>query len=415
MQKPLSRVLFAGALVSLVACISVEIKKPPVVTPPAPPVTVEPTPAPAPPTPVPPAPPVATPGPVPIPVPTVVPPTPKPPKPTTCKSIEGVCNTCDDMIEQAVLQHNWNCPRTQGWPGRFIDMPREDGVPVPREPYDASIGRGMCYNRGQEKSRVDRGCNRYAGDSDTLLNKAGDGRLGVICPCDTSVFPPTTPTPAPPRPSPTPPPPPVPVPVPTPDPAPGERFNFPLPRSVDSCTPEYTSIPVRVGIVTLGEGRPCSGDCRKDGYLGRIINVSATPHDVPPRCGHRPEQNKCEQWPGCQYGHDDLSNSSKGPVIVMKNAAWGDRWELVDKRSDNTYNAHHKPKQGETGLTTFKACYPGWDLDNDPRCGTITINVHGDGTFTQVSRTTAEQRQVIRKRSARGKPKTPTKWEPEEE
>lgn len=210
------------------------------------------------------------PSPAPVPSPT---PTPKPP---VCKSVPGVCNTCDDVIAQAIEWNNWNCPRTQGWPDRGLDVVRDDGNPVPREPYNASIGRGACYNRGDAKFRVDRQCNRLAWDSDNVLNPAGDGYLGPICNCST------------PSPSPTPSASPTPGATPKPGPTPGTcptlvRWGGGVHSAMfanhqESKTPDDKPQPVAGGFVHLdstprfgsgNRGLPCNDEhhavCERDG------------------------------------------------------------------------------------------------------------------------------------------------------
>lgn len=101
------------------------------------------------------------------------------------------------MIAQAIEWGNWNCPRTQGWPDRGLDTVREDGTPTPREPYDASKGRGMCYNRGDRPARIDRQCNQWRLDADVMTHPWHDGSLGVICDCSPKPEPSPTPTPGP--------------------------------------------------------------------------------------------------------------------------------------------------------------------------------------------------------------------------
>lgn len=251
-------------------CIPDAPPSPPPTTQPPPPATpgvpASPKPMPTPeasPSPSPTAPPAAP--------PTPVPPTPKPP---VCKSIEGVCRTCDDVIAQSIEWGNWNCPRTQGWPDRGLDTVREDGVPTPREPYDASKGRGMCYNRGDRPARIDRQCNQWQLDADVMTHPWHDGSLGVICDCTPK------PSPTPPDASPAPP---IIDPSGIPGTCPvlvrwgGGVHSAMFANHQESKTPDGKPQPVAGGFVHLdstprfgsGRGLPCNDEhhavCERDG------------------------------------------------------------------------------------------------------------------------------------------------------
>lgn len=368
-------------LLVLVGCIEVVVKPPVPPTPPSPSPVVSAAPTPAPtPTAVPTADPTPTPSIAPTPGP--IPPRPSP-TPPPCASVPGVCNTCNDVILQALIQGNWNVPRSEGWPGRNIDTVREDGATVQREPYDNAKGRGMAYNRGDAKWRVDRQCNRVAWDSDQILNRVGDGYLGPICgPCGGT---------------------PSPKPTPNPD-APGPvTGNHPAPAS-GTCPASFRSESLAwtgVGFLTT---RPCSGDCRKDGYVGYIVNISSTPHSRPPFCGHKPG-NACEQWQvgggGCQ--------DPDGPEFTMSlRGGWQDA--PVDKRSNNNWNAHHKPRFEDLGETTFQAC-PAGVQPGGIGCGWLRMDLREDGvSVIDHGRHGERGRAIPWRRGAR----KPTVWAPEE-
>jgi hypothetical protein len=114
--------------------------------------------------------------------------------------------------------------------------------------------------------------------------------------------------------------------------------------------------------------RPCSGNCKKDGYLGYIINMSATPKDRPPRCWTT-GRLECEQWKGCQ---------DPAGVEFRMSLAGGWQNEECDRRSDNPYNCHHKPRVEDQGVTTFETCKRG-DPPGSPSCSTTTVHVGPNG------------------------------------
>ena len=117
--------------------------------------------------------------------------------------------------------------------------------------------------------------------------------------------------------------------------------------------------------------RTCAPGCVRDGYLGYVVNFSATPKSDASRghCPHRPEQRFCEQLYACQDPRGaDIWISLPGHFTN----------DICDARSDNPYNCHHKPKANETGRTTFKTC-PKDSGPNDPRCRSFVVDVTPDG------------------------------------
>lgn len=140
--------------------------------------------------------------------------------------------------------------------------------------------------------------------------------------------------------------------------------NYPIPPD-GVCPPWFKDSLARVGIQE--HARRSCGQCVKDGYLGVIITASATPKSAAPYCGHASDRRECEQWRPCQDGYTDWTNPNLGPDLLMTLPGhWTDA--RCDKRSDNNYLCHHKPRREEVGVMTFKACPRGARPD-DQRCG----------------------------------------------
>lgn len=81
---------------------------------------------------------------------------------------------------------------------------------------------------------------------------------------------------------------------------------------------------------------------KNPGSLGKRYNFDATPHSVPPYCGHASGRLKCEQVRACI--------DPEGPDFWMFNQAWSGA-EKCDKHSENRYKCHHVPRPSETGPT----------------------------------------------------------------
>ena len=151
--------------------------------------------------------------------------------------------------------------------------------------------------------------------------------------------------------------------------------------------------------VTMLTTRPCSGNCKKDGYLGYIINMSGTPKDRPPRCWTT-GRNECEQWKGCQ---------DPAGIEFRMSLAGGWQNEECDRRSDNPYNCHHKPRVEDVGLTRFETCVKG-SAPGGPTCSITYVDVRPDGASEQ--RAPRIQGLLSTMSSARKPSKRkPTKWE----
>lgn len=322
--------------------------------PPSPEPSPSPTSVPTPsPTPEPPVEPTPTPRPSPVPTPI---PSPKPWKCTEAYEKANDCGCCDGNIQWARRTTNWVCPDNfpGGKNGSFACT--LDGQPAPCPVYDSSYGNGHCYSTGEGKQHISRTCD-HIDRNGNILHHSSSGYLGKVC------QPPVV------QPSPSP------TPNPSPVPSPTVGNNFPPPPQ-GTCNAQYFGKVSRVGINIL-TARDCGEKCKRDGYLGYVMNFSATPKSKPPYCGHQPERLECEQWTPCQEGINDLENASAGPgiFITMPGKFTND---VCDKRSDNTFNCHHKPKANETGLLTVTAC-PRGIFPGDPRCSSRTFDVQAEG------------------------------------
>jgi hypothetical protein len=149
-------------------------------------------------------------------------------------------------------------------------------------------------------------------------------------------------------------------PVPTPTPKPPTPTPTPPP---DGCAFGAESLH-RVGI-SLHNIRPTSGQAIKQGYLGKVYVMNATPKSRPPYCPHQPDRVECEQLTCAQ--------DKRGVTIYMSLPG---RWtnELCDPQSDNPYLCHHKPLKTEMGKTTFTAC-PYGAPPNDARCSSTVVDI----------------------------------------
>jgi hypothetical protein len=111
--------------------------------------------------------------------------------------------------------------------------------------------------------------------------------------------------------------------------------------------------------------RDC-GNCRDRGYLGYVVNYTATPLTTVGCTGGR---NKCEMPRACQ--------DRRGASIWISLAGRFENDEC-DARSDNPFNCHHKPEANQVGLTTFTSCPFGVRPPN-PQCVSKVIDVQPDG------------------------------------
>jgi hypothetical protein len=148
----------------------------------------------------------------------------------------------------------------------------------------------------------------------------------------------------------------------------------PTPTPAPSPTPVPTTPPTgcafgseslhRVG-VSLHNVRPTSGQAIKQGYLGKVYVMNATPKSRPPYCPHQPDRNECEQLLCAQ--------DKRGASIYMTLPG---KWtnERCDAQSDNAWLCHHKPLKSETGKTTFTAC-PFGASPSDARCSSVVVDI----------------------------------------
>jgi hypothetical protein len=118
--------------------------------------------------------------------------------------------------------------------------------------------------------------------------------------------------------------------------------------------------------------RTCAPGCLKDGYLGYVVNWTATPL-VDGRTfvcydGEGNRRARCEQPKSCQ--------DPRGASIYITLPGKFENDEC-DARSDNPYNCHHKPKSDETGVTTFTSC-PHGAPPTDSRCVSKKVDVRPD-------------------------------------
>jgi hypothetical protein len=277
----------------------------------------DPTPTPAP-TPTPKPTPIGTPHPSPVPTPT---PRPTPRPDPWCnrdgsprKGTPADCSTCKEKQDAEVRAGNW------------IRLP-------PTHPFPGITG-DECAVLGPGCKCLDSKCNRVDCATGRILAPADDGWFGNLCiPCRE------------PSPSPTP------VPTPTPSAPPG-----------GGCPPIY-----QVGGSML-QPRTCAPGCQRDGYLGYVVNWTAT-ELISADTGRCPAgRNRCEMPRECQNPHGATTYISLAGKFTN---------DLCDERSDNPFNCHHKPKADETGITIFRSC-PKDAPPTDPRCTEHRVDVRHD-------------------------------------
>jgi hypothetical protein len=168
-----------------------------------------------------------------------------------------------------------------------------------------------------------------------LIARASDPKICIPCPEPT-----TTPTP---------------VPVPTPTPLPG------------ACPPI-----LEVGGSML-QPRTCAPGCVKDGYLGYVVNWTATPLISAASGLCAPGRNRCEMPKQCQDPRGAYTWLYLPGVFGLG---------ICDQRSDNFFNCHHKPKANETGRTYFISCpwgvMPPTPPAFNPLCTIHVVDVRAD-------------------------------------
>lgn len=302
------------------------IKFPPLPTPTPPPTTL------ASPTPTPSPSPSASPTATPSPTPTIPPPPPLPtPTPSPCVPVSGkVCVTSEGDVFPFDRTKCWTCSDWQGYMIRNGYFTAGD----PKEDGDVAGYPGYWLNYDPQGVLVGfiskKDCRDKAGNLRTDFPRQEE-RI-IACP----------------SPSPTPPP------NPTPTPGPGGCPGL-----------------LKVGGMLLS-AVDCGASCRRQGYLGVRVNVTATElcREGDPGCVCDPARNRCEMPRPCQ-------NPRGATVYMTLLGKFTD--DLCDANSDNPFNCHHKPKADEAGVTTFKYC-PAGAPPNDPRCTTKCIDVREVGT-----------------------------------
>ena len=347
---------------SIAKCVPRPVPPPPTTTLPSPPTPPPPTPEPVPTAPPP------TPGPA------VTPPPPHPspagcPGPApgpVCAGTDpagwcGGCYTCRE--DGRWKQHNKACgpecdtrcrPLPDGsLPWRCLDKQDYDirqghrHKAPPGAPY-YSYG---CLSNGQPElpgcagfNCMDRACNRIDCATGRILAPATDGWYAI---CDAGPPQPCSPPPTPQ--------PPTPGPIVTPPP-PG------------ACPPI-----LEVGGSMLAP-RSCAPGCVKDGYLGYVVNWTAT-ELISADTGLCPAGRlRCEMPRACQDVRGAYTWLYLPGVFEMG---------ICDQRSDNYFNCHHKPKANEVGRTFFISCpfgvQPPVPPASDPRCTIHVVDVRPEG------------------------------------
>lgn len=161
--------------------------------------------------------------------------------------------------------------------------------------------------------------------------------------------------------------------VPCPGPTPTPRPSATPPPPVPTPTPTPGGCPdlLKVGGMFLS-AVDCGPQCRKQGYLGVRVNVTATElcREGDPGCVCDPTRNRCEMPRQCQ-------NPAGATTYISLPGKFED--DLCDANSDNPFNCHHKPKADEAGVTEFNYC-PHAAAPDDPRCTAKCIDVREFGT-----------------------------------
>jgi hypothetical protein len=119
--------------------------------------------------------------------------------------------------------------------------------------------------------------------------------------------------------------------------------------------------------------RTCAPGCQRDGYLGYVINWTATELISANTGLCPPGRNRCEMPRACQDPRGAYTWLYLPGVFDMG---------ICDQRSDNFFNCHHKPKAHETGLTYFISCP--WGVEpprppaSNPLCTIHVVDVRPD-------------------------------------
>jgi hypothetical protein len=162
---------------------------------------------------------------------------------------------------------------------------------------------------------------------------------------------------------------PCPSPSPTPPPPPGPT---PTPR------PGGGPALFQMGNSWLAP-RDC-GNCRREGYLGYVVNRTATP-----LCDGRNDDCVCFDEHGSRRNRCEIPKAQQDPrgadIWIRLPGVFGSGpggYDICDARSENPYNCGHKPKVNETGRTEFRSC-PKDSGPGDGRCVTRYVDVNPNG------------------------------------
>lgn len=123
------------------------------------------------------------------------------------------------------------------------------------------------------------------------------------------------------------------------------------------------------------EQRSCAPGCVRDGYVGVLVNMHATPRAAGIHCAlHRPGAVDCEALLPCQ-GCSEFWMRKPG-AVHPDGSPWGNAWHRVDRKSDNCNRAHHKLNHpSQLGATDIRAC-PEGDGPASARCSVpVVVNV----------------------------------------
>jgi hypothetical protein len=121
--------------------------------------------------------------------------------------------------------------------------------------------------------------------------------------------------------------------------------------------------------------RDCGPACIKQGYLGYVVNRTATP-----LCDGRRDDCVCYDEQGNRRNRCEIPKALQDPrgadIYITLPGVFGP--DLCDARSDNPYNCHHKPKANETGVTEFRSVPKGAPV-NDSRGVSRYVDVQPGG------------------------------------
>lgn len=120
--------------------------------------------------------------------------------------------------------------------------------------------------------------------------------------------------------------------------------------------------------------RDCGQKCREQGYLGYVLNWTCTP-----LCDGRRDDCVCFNEAGARRDRCEIPKQFQDPagatIWITLPGVFGP--DLMDERSDNKFNGHHKPKANETGVTEVR-CVPPGTSSADPRGVSRFVDIRPD-------------------------------------